>query len=70
VKLVINENLLPRELETACTIIADIDRTIPLVIQPVFGSEQIGLLDIQKKALEYLDDVRILPQIHKYLHLQ
>jgi organic radical activating enzyme len=70
VKLVINENLLPRELETACTIIKEVDPAIPLVLQPVFGSERIGLLDIQKKALELIDDVRIIPQIHKYLQLQ
>lgn len=70
IKMVINENLLPRELETACTLIQEIDRSIPLVIQPVYGSEHAGLLDVQKKALAYLDDVRIIPQVHKYLHVQ
>jgi len=70
VKLVVNENLLPRELDTACRIIQEVDRSIPLVIQPVYESEYTGLLDIQRKALLQIDDVRIIPQVHKYLHLQ
>jgi len=70
VKLVINENLLPRELETACTIIHKVRDTIPLVIQPVFGEEIPGILEIQKKALESLQNVRIIPQMHKFLNLE
>ncbi len=70
VKMVINENLLPQELETACSIIADIDRNIPLVIQPVFGCNIPNILDIQKQALSYIEDVRIIPQVHKFLGLQ
>lgn len=69
VKMVINENLLPRELETACAIIEQVDRSIPLVIQPVFASDGIDLLGIQRKALDRIDDVRIIPQVHKYLHM-
>jgi 7-carboxy-7-deazaguanine synthase len=70
VKMVVNENVLPRELETACSIIKQVDRAIPLVLQPVFGNEVVDLLDLQKKALDWIDDVRIIPQVHKYLHLQ
>jgi 7-carboxy-7-deazaguanine synthase len=69
VKMVINENLLPQELANACDIIAEIDKGIPLVIQPVFGQHIPAILDIQKKALERLTDVRIIPQVHKYLEL-
>ncbi|MGB9721657.1 MAG: 7-carboxy-7-deazaguanine synthase QueE [bacterium] len=69
VKMTINENLIPRELEQAVSIIERINRDIPLVIQPVFGSKIPNLLDIQKKALERLRDVRIIPQVHKYLRL-
>jgi 7-carboxy-7-deazaguanine synthase len=69
VKMVINENLLPKELDTACDIIRKIDPAIPLVLQPMSNCIIPSIMDIQKKALEKIDDVRIIPQIHKYLGL-
>lgn len=70
VKMVINENLLPGELDKVCSIIESINKDIPLVIQPVFSCNISNILDIQKKALAHLKDVRIIPQIHKYLNLK
>jgi len=69
VKIVINENVLPGEIEKACDIITRIDSSIPLVIQPVYGRSIPNILDIQSKALARLMDVRIIPQVHKYLNL-
>jgi organic radical activating enzyme len=69
VKVVINREVLPQEISTVCDIIERVDNSIPLVIQPVFGEPVSALLDIQKKALSKLTDVRIIPQIHKYLGL-
>jgi 7-carboxy-7-deazaguanine synthase len=68
-KMVINENILPSELEKACNIIKRADKEIPLVIQPVFGCGISNLLDIQKNALKELEDVRVIPQVHRYLNL-
>ncbi|MGQ9663711.1 MAG: 7-carboxy-7-deazaguanine synthase QueE [bacterium] len=70
VKMVINENFIPRELDMVLLIIEKIDKNIPLVIQPVFGTVIPHLLDVQKKALQRLSDVRIIPQVHKYLRLE
>ncbi len=70
VKMVINENFIPRELEQVISIIDKIDKKIPLVIQPVYGSKIPQLLEIQETALKRLKDVRIIPQIHKYLKLK
>jgi len=57
----------------ACAeLIARVDRRIPLVIQPVTGTEVISgsqLMELQKSALAYLDDVRVIPQCHKILGL-
>jgi 7-carboxy-7-deazaguanine synthase len=70
VKIVINENFLTAELDTTCGIISRVCKDIPLVIQPVYGSRIVDILDLQKKALDVLTDVRVIPQIHKYLYLQ
>lgn len=70
VKIVINENLLPDELEQVCNIMGNVDKNIPLVIQPVDNIVFPGLLDIQEKALKRLSEVRIIPQIHKFLSLK
>lgn len=69
VKMVINENMLPQELDNVCAIIERVDKSIPLVIQPVFGEHIPNILDVQKNALGRLNDVRIIPQVHKYLDL-
>lgn len=70
VKLVVNEKLLPRELARAVSIIAKVDPSIPLVIQPVFGSDPTCLLSYQAAARKHLKEVRIIPQVHKYLNLK
>jgi len=70
VKIVINENFLPSELDTACQIIARVSKEIPLVIQPVFDSRIPDILNLQLRAMTLLSDVRIIPQVHKYLHLK
>jgi 7-carboxy-7-deazaguanine synthase len=69
VKIVIDEKLTTDELMTSCDIIKNVNKNIPLVIQPVFGRNVSNLLRIQKTALSVLSDVRIIPQIHKYLNL-
>jgi organic radical activating enzyme len=70
VKIVVNNDLEPAELRTACQIISRVDRDIPLVIQPVFGEHIPDILVLQENALDVLSDVRVIPQIHKYLKLQ
>lgn len=70
VKIVMNENFLPSELDTACQIISRVSKDIPLVLQPVFGSRIPDILDLQLRAMTLLSDVRVIPQVHKYLHLK
>jgi 7-carboxy-7-deazaguanine synthase len=70
VKIVINENFLAAELDTTCSIISRVCKDVPLVIQPVFGSRIPNILELQKKALDMLTDVRVIPQVNKYLYLQ
>lgn len=70
VKAVITQDVRAEELSTVCGIVARIDPKIPLVLQPVFGETVTGLLALQAAALESLRDVRVIPQVHKYLGLR
>lgn len=67
VKVVITQGIQEEELRVACDIIARVSKSIPLIIQPVHGEQVKGVLSLQKMALEILDDVRVIPQVHKYL---
>jgi len=70
VKIVINKDVILQEIDTVCDIMERVGSNITLVIQPVFGERISAILDIQEKALHKLTDVRIIPQVHKYLGLQ
>ena len=75
VKIVLSGDTERHELEQAVALIADVDRTIPLVLQPVTainGVEAIpvaNLSEFQELALTNLRDVRVIPQVHKMLDL-
>jgi len=70
VKIVVTREIQKHEIMKACEIITRVGKNIPLVIQPVFGERIEGLLGIQKMALQMIDDVRIIPQVHKYLRMK
>ena len=74
VKVVVTQATGEDEVCEAAGIVASVDRRIPLVIQPVTptspeirppGPER--LLVLQAAALRVLDDVRVIPQVHKLM---
>ena len=72
IKMVITNETHDADIKKAIALIESIDRNITLIFQPAsaFGEfkgipENAKLLDWQKKALEKLKDVRIIPQLHK-----
>ncbi|MCE5313626.1 MAG: 7-carboxy-7-deazaguanine synthase QueE [Armatimonadota bacterium] len=71
IKTVISPGTPDEEMLRCARIIAGIDRSIPLVIQPVSGAEfnASTLLRMQKIAAESLADVRVIPQCHKLLQI-
>jgi organic radical activating enzyme len=65
VKAVVNNETTIEEIERCCNVVAAVDSSIPLVIQPV--SEGRKLMALQHRGLERLEDVRVIPQVHKVL---
>jgi len=73
VKVVVGERTKEEELVQAAQLVAGI-ADLPLIIQPVTEGrfqppEPIQLLYLQERALDFLSDVRIIPQVHKMLEL-
>ena len=70
-KLVVSAETTDDELQQAFGLIAAVDPSLPLIIQPVtpFGGCQAAspgrILRCQEMALEKLQDVRVIPQTHK-----
>lgn len=73
VKAVASDDTPDSEIDTVCRIIAEIDRRIPLVIQPVTrrnGSLRLSpsrALELQQVASNILAEVRVIPQMHKVM---
>ena len=74
VKTVLTRDTTPEELATAIEIVAEVDRSIPLILQPVtpYGvvrhppsPEQ--MLQWQAQAKKALKQVRVIPQTHKIM---
>ncbi|MHC1697821.1 MAG: 7-carboxy-7-deazaguanine synthase QueE [Geobacteraceae bacterium] len=75
VKIVISEETSIREIQKACEVVVSVNKNIPLILQPLTTadvSKPISsniLFELQEEASNYVDEVRIIPQTHKYLHL-
>ncbi len=73
VKVVVAEGTTVSELDEAAQTVASVSPAIPMIIQPVTdrdgGTRVRGekLLALQKRALEHLACVRVIPQMHKIL---
>ncbi|MDH4162412.1 MAG: 7-carboxy-7-deazaguanine synthase QueE [Nitrospirota bacterium] len=70
VKAVVTGDCDPEDLWRAVRLVAERRKTIPFIIQPVSGMEGPNpemLVRLQNKALAVLDDVRVVPQVHKML---
>ncbi len=77
VKIVVTSETSEEEFIKACETIRRVDENIPLVIQPVTShhgfpdsNPSLGkIIGLQELGLRCLNDVRIIPQTHKYLGL-
>jgi organic radical activating enzyme len=72
VKAVVSGDTTEAEIGRCAGMIADVDPSIPLVIQPVTSEQAVSprlLMKLQEVALDRLDDVRVIPQCHKVMGL-
>ncbi|MFW6107617.1 MAG: 7-carboxy-7-deazaguanine synthase QueE [bacterium] len=74
VKVVVSRSTDEGEIMETAALIAEVGRDIPLVLQPVtpgFGGverpDPLQLVRFQTIALDVLDDVRVIPQMHKII---
>jgi 7-carboxy-7-deazaguanine synthase len=73
VKVIIGELTTRQDMLTACGLVAEAGRQIPFVIQPVTGRDgkvavsSQRLLQWQAQAAEILGDVRVIPQMHRFM---
>lgn len=70
VKAVVSADTPIGEISRCAQIISNVDCKIPLIIQPVSGGENIPgqlMMKLQEAALALIEDVRVIPQCHKFL---
>ena len=74
VKLVIPGNLAEEDFDRAVRLIADVESSVLLVLQPVTpvngvpAAEPGMVLELQQRALKLLSDVRVIPQTHRMMN--
>ncbi|MCX7641291.1 MAG: 7-carboxy-7-deazaguanine synthase QueE [Elusimicrobiales bacterium] len=72
VKVVFDDNVKISDFEKAVKCVGEVDRNIPFFIQPETNSfmnkKYLDLVDLlYNKAIQILNNVRFLPQLHKYV---
>jgi organic radical activating enzyme len=83
VKVVVDDRSTAREIETAARLVASADPGIPFVLQPESGTMMSkrstpdalrgfyqSLVSGRETAAAFLDDVRVIPQVHKILAIR
>lgn len=74
-KVVVDSKVSDSEIRETVKIIAAVNADIPLILQPVTPVKDVyppnmeKIIRLQKMCLEKIRDVRVIPQIHKYMGL-
>lgn len=75
VKVIVGPQTTDQDLLMACDLISEVDPEIPFVIQPVTGRdnrlavESSRLMHWQSLAARLLSDVRVIPQMHRFMEV-
>lgn len=74
-KVVISSKITDEEIKEVSDFLSSFKETIPLILQPITSEDKdllvfsTNLLEIQEKFLKKLQNVRVIPQTHKFLDL-
>ncbi|MCS7223149.1 MAG: 7-carboxy-7-deazaguanine synthase QueE [Armatimonadetes bacterium] len=75
-KIVVTQNIDESEWDWAVQMLADIDDSFPLILQPVTPARFVTerpkkalLMNLCGRARKHLKNVRIVPQVHKFLNI-
>ncbi len=75
VKTVVTKNISEKEIKQACNFIKLIEKQVSLILQPVSTNDKDlvlssdELINLQSQFLQDLSDVRLIPQVHKFLNV-
>jgi len=73
VKVVVDQSTEDWEIERSCALIAGVNRAIPLILQPMtrpdgaIAVSPLRTLEFQELAASRLEEVRVIPQTHKFM---
>jgi len=74
VKTVVSSETDSAEIIQSAALVADVDPSTPYFLQPNYFDRKNGVLDkcfdAQMKCVPYLNHVRVLPQVHKYMKIR
>lgn len=72
IKIVVYSGIELEKFEKAVNLVADINKNIPLILQPDSNSKVDikSISNLYKIAKTQLKDIRVLPQIHKFLEIK
>jgi len=75
VKVIVSSESILSEIRKACEVIVSVNRNIPLILQPLTSMDpnltisSRLLFEFQEVASNFLREVRIIPQTHRFMHL-
>ncbi len=72
-KMIIDRETSESEVVKIARMLASVDKGIPLVLQPATSGKGVyknRLIRLQLEATKYINDVRVIPQIHKILGIK
>ena len=79
IKMVVSKEIDVSEFRDLCALVREIDSNIPIILQPISGTDHEGhddpelmrlLNELQRIASSFVSNARIVPRLHKILKIR